>query len=221
MEIPRKKILMLHGYAQSADTFRAKTGGLRKSLKKLGYELYYPCAPLEIQNVSCGEAENSRNLPTNLYGWWIPDPHSDSFTVGSESRDYLRKYIIQYGPFNGIAGFSQGAALSGYLCTGVQDILGLSEAQQPDFEFLISFSGFKLEPQCYAKRYERLLQLPSLHVVGDLDTVVSEDRVITLYEACAEHSKVMLRHPGGHFVPNSTSFLHNLTSWLSSVDLNL
>lgn len=44
----KKKVLMLHGFVQSDKIFSAKTGGLRKNLKKLGYDLYYPCAPHSI-----------------------------------------------------------------------------------------------------------------------------------------------------------------------------
>ncbi|AMD18564.1 HBL338Wp [Eremothecium sinecaudum] len=219
--ILNKKILMLHGYAQSQEIFRSKTGGLRKALEKLGYELYYPQGPLEIEHVDYGSGNDDNELAVNgktdRHGWWRRDA-TGFFTIKQATLDYLHDYIIDKGPFEGVIGFSQGAALAGYLCTDVRGILGLTSDMQPDFKFLVNFSGFKLEPEIYAAKFKEPLKIPSLHVVGELDTIVLQERTMALYDACHVDSRTLLKHTGGHFVPNSKNFVAKVTNWLKCMN---
>ncbi|SCU82453.1 LADA_0C05402g1_1 [Lachancea dasiensis] len=217
------KILMLHGYAQSGAIFYAKTGGFRKNLAKLGYELFYPCAPNKISGADIRDMDdiastfNTQAGTDDIYGWWLKDPN-DEYRVPQNTKDFLRDYIIENGPFDGIIGFSQGAGYAGYLCTDVRGLLSLSEEEQPNFKFFVSFSGFRMAPKWFQQRYEDSpITVPSLHVLGELDTVVESSRVMWLYDSCSEKSRTLLKHPGGHFVPNGKGFVTNVTNWLQMV----
>ncbi|SCV05881.1 LANO_0H17238g1_1 [Lachancea nothofagi CBS 11611] len=214
------KVLMLHGYAQSGSIFYAKSSGFRKSLAKLGYELYYPCAPNRIAGADIRDMSelaatfNTQAGTDDIFGWWLKDPN-DQYKVPQKTIDFLHDYIIENGPFDGIMGFSQGAGYAGYLCSDVRKLLNLTEEQQPDFKFFVSFSGFRMAPEWFQEQYNKSpITVPSLHVLGELDTVVESSRVMRLYESCSPESRALLKHPGGHFVPNGKGFVTKVTNWL-------
>lgn len=219
-----KKILMLHGYAQSNSIFNSKTGGFRKSLNKLGYQLYYPCGPCKIETCNMGPGLdmstifNTDSSIDNIFGWWLKSTQ-DEYELTQSTKDYLKKFILSNGPFHGIIGFSQGAALGGYLCTNINEILHLTKEEQPDLEFFINFSGFRMHPEIFQQQYnQNPINIPSLHIIGELDTVVEESRVIKLFESCTKDSRTLLKHSGGHFVPNSKNFVTKVINWIQIVN---
>lgn len=229
------KILMLHGFVQSDTIFSAKTGGLRKSLKKIGYEAYYPCGPMlvdkstllggdshrEKQDVA-SEFNTTNDSSADLYGWWIKTSSGPKglleYKIEESTFRYLRSYIIENGPFDGVIGFSQGAGFGGFLVNNFNELLNLTKEQQPDLKFFISFSGFRLEPKEYQHHYDNNKNfIPSLHIKGELDAVVSEERVNRLYETWPEDKRSILVHPGSHFVPNSKPFVSQVCNWIQAV----
>ncbi|KAH3679627.1 hypothetical protein WICMUC_000859 [Wickerhamomyces mucosus] len=199
-----KKILFLHGYAQSASIFSAKTGGLRKSLQKLGYETIYIDAPQKIQ----GDETHSSSA-IDMYGWW---PYvADGFNI-DEGLTAVRQEISKHeGEIEGIIGFSQGGGLTGIIASQYKEII-------PSLKYIIVFSGFKLRPKQYDSYYEGKIQVPSLHVIGELDTVVEEERSLKLYDVSRDDNKTLLKHQGGHFVPNSRDFVTKVINWIQSID---
>lgn len=240
MEKAKRKVLMLHGFVQSGKIFSSKTGGLRKSLTKLGYELYYPTAPILVskRNLIAAHGSNEEhddslpdlasefntlNTTNEIYGWWTrKGPDMMDYEIEEGTIDYLRNYIIENGPFQGIVGFSQGAGLAGYLLTNFNELLNLTKEQQPDFKFFISFSGFKLEPERFQESYSmNLIRVPSLHVQGELDTVVVESRLVQLYDSCQKDNRMLLKHSGGHFIPNSKAFVTQVCNWLQMTSENM
>ncbi|KAL6940564.1 hypothetical protein ACO0QE_004471 [Hanseniaspora vineae] len=235
-EKSRPKILMLHGHAQSDKIFNSKTGALRKGLtKQLGYDLYYPCAPTEIQLADFREdAEMTESLEmynstagTNIYTWFHKDPVTEENKIPEETIEYLRQYVIENGPFEGIIGFSQGAAFAGYLASNFNELLRLQdepESVQCDIKWFMNYSGFRVLTEKYQARSYRLkpngISVPSLHVIGELDSVVEESRVMSLYEACDPEKRTLLKHPGGHFIPNNKVYVSKVCNWLSIVTDN-
>lgn len=235
-----KKILMLHGFVQSDKIFRQKTGGLRKNLQKMGYELFYPCGPEKVDKstLSHGNADKEEDKKdiqkqfnttldddeADLYGWWVRTASGAKgtleYTIPQSTFDFLHDYIVENGPFEGIIGFSQGAGLGGYLVRDINRILALTPTEQPPLKFFISFSGFKLEPPQYQAVYDiDNDETPkSLHIQGELDGVVSEARVMKLYESYPESKRTLLKHPGSHFVPNSKPFVSQVCNWLHHVE---
>ena len=164
---------------------------------------------------------------SELYGWWVRKGTGEKaileYDIPQTTFDYLHDYVIENGPFDGIIGFSQGAGLGGYIATDLNRILNLNLEQQPPLKFFISFSGFRLEPPQYQAAYEKMkdkdTRAPaSLHVQGELDVVVSEARVMRLYNSWPEDKRTLLRHPGSHFVPNSKPFVTQVCSWIRHIE---
>ncbi|EDO15137.1 hypothetical protein Kpol_413p12 [Vanderwaltozyma polyspora DSM 70294] len=226
----KKKVLMLHGYVQSDKIFRAKTGGLRKPLSKLGYDFYFPCGPEHIgqkelkaddDTEDISKKYNTSNTGEDLYGWYkkvgSPTDITGDYEIKPDTIKYLHDYIVENGPFDGIIGFSQGSGVAGYLLTNFNEILGLTEEEQPEFKFFISFSGFRLEPERFQDSYNNSkIKTPTLLVKGELDTLVTEKRSDTLYEACDESSRTWLVHPGGHFVPSAKPIISQICNWVQA-----
>ncbi|QLQ79521.1 hypothetical protein HG537_0C01680 [Torulaspora globosa] len=224
-----RRILMLHGFVQSGKIFSAKTGGLRKSLKKLGYELYYPTGPITVdknaiaklygwQEQDLASEFDSSDCADQIYGWYLRDgPGLDDFKLEERVLDYLHDYIIENGPFEGIMGFSQGAGLAGYLLTDFNQLLRLTEEQQPKLKFFVSFSGFKFNADQFQESYgDKPIEIRSLHVQGELDSVVSEERSMKLYNCFDTATRQLIKHPGGHFVPNSKTIVTNIANWIQN-----
>lgn len=68
--------------------------------------------------------------------------------------------------------------------------------------FAFSFGIFAAAPQSIDPRFgfsDRKLNVPSLHLIGETDTIVSPERCKKLSEGFVD-PKVML-HAGGHYIP--------------------
>lgn len=81
------------------------------------------------------------------------------------------------------------------------------EALRPP-KFLISVGGFLPVPRepDLSHLFPLPASLPTLHVVGRNDIVVTEEKSRTLWEKC-ENSRVEY-HDGGHFTPSKASWRH-------------
>lgn len=140
-------------------------------------------------------------------GWWFSEEEADVFSALEESTvcrglqealETVARALDTLGPFDGLLGFSQGAALAAYVCA-------LGQAGDPRFplpRFIILVSGF-----CPRGLKEPILQspmsLPSLHVFGDTDRVISSQESMQL--ASRFLGAVTLTHSGGHFIPAAAS----------------
>lgn len=220
-----RKILMLHGIAQTGEYFYHKTKGLRVGLEELGYELYYPTANGKISPADVPDGASNEVVASGIddVSTWIhPNADRTDYDIPRSTLDYLRQYVIDNGPFEGLIGFSQGAGVGGYLMTDFNVILNLTPEQQPPFKFFISFSGFKFQPPKYQSQYaNHPISVSSLHVQGELDTVTESDKVQGLYEACTPETRTFMSHSGGHYVPNARGFSKKIIEWLKSVDSSL
>ncbi|XP_075887890.1 esterase OVCA2 isoform X2 [Nelusetta ayraudi] len=204
------RILCVHGYRQNGNSFREKTGALRKLLKK-HVELVYLSAPLSVRQASNTEAPGSGNVAgsepageDDPRGWWFSDTEARSFSAQQwcekslgldESVTVVREAVKAAGPFDGILGFSQGAAFVAMLCS-------LQEKQlEPDFSFrfAVLVAGFRSACKEHEVFYDAPLQIPSLHVFGLEDRVIPDHMSRELLPSFLEPA--VLTHPGGHFIP--------------------
>ncbi|XP_067255294.1 esterase OVCA2 [Chanodichthys erythropterus] len=206
------RILCIHGYRQNGNSFREKTGALRKLLKKQ-VELVYISAPHQvpaIQNETNQEPEKSaRSGEEDQRGWWFSDVQARSFNAKQEcesslgleeSIEAVKTAVKDLGPFDGILGFSQGAALVAMLCALQEQKL------QPDFNFrfAILVAGFRSACSQHQRFYKGpAITIPSLHVFGQDDRVIPEEMSRDLLPAF--DGAQILFHPGGHFVPAASS----------------
>ncbi|NXT18892.1 OVCA2 Esterase, partial [Syrrhaptes paradoxus] len=190
------RLLGLHGYRQSESRFRQRTGALRKALRGRA-ELVAVNAPHLVPG--SGEDDDGDDPPR---GWWFSGP--GTFSAGEaaaaapagleESLAAVAAALAEHGPFDGLFGFSQGAALAAMVCA-------LRARGDPRFPvtFAILVAGFVSRAPAHGHFYREPITLPTLHVVGDADAVIAAPLSRELAQRFVE--PVVLSHPGGHFVP--------------------
>ena len=141
--------------------------------------------------------------------------------------------IREEGPFDGVMGFSQGAAAAGMVASllegrvrregferaeregGIEyprSFLEEGEGQVEGFvqgplKFAVSYSGFCAPGKRYRGFYEPAIRTPVLHVLGQVDVVVEEARARLLVNVCEGGERRVVVHPGGHFVPSQKPWL--------------
>ncbi|KAJ7997399.1 hypothetical protein DPEC_G00228580 [Dallia pectoralis] len=208
------RVLCVHGYRQSGVSFREKTGALRKLLKKHA-ELVYMNAPhlVPLTGVGHGQGQDIVAVPgsdESPRGWWFSDTQARSFDARQqcqtslgleESVEAVRAAVKDMGPFDGVLGFSQGAAVVAMLCALQEH----NKEPQFQFRFAILVAGFRsacTEHQLFYNASTPLV-IPSLHVFGLEDQVIPDELSRELLPMF--HEPQVLTHPGGHFVPAASA----------------
>ena len=222
------QILCLHGYRQNGTVFKDKTGSLRKLLKKHA-ELIYITAPHLIP-VNSSQEMSTESTPAEQRGWYFSTEEKTfnshdvtDFSRGiDDSLEVIASAFRELGPFDGILGFSQGAALATFLCQLLQkggnsadDCCDFCHYFHPlslilvpielkySFEFVILVSGFPSKLSPHSHYYESVNQIKSLHVIGETDRIVEKGNPHNSYlngdtppEICllAEMSEELIPH---------------------------
>lgn len=244
------KILMLHGYTQSGSHFHAKTRALEKHLQKAfpGTTLSYPTGPLRLKasDVPGFESSNPSDVSdtgeAESYGWWRRSNTADppEYAGLEDGFATVAKTLETEGPFDGIVGFSQGAALAAMVASLLEGSprreafkhfqhesplsipfpTSFESLKHPRLKFCISYSGFVAPGQRYKAFYEYpRIETPSCHFIGSLDSVVEESRCRLLIDSCGGEGKAkVIWHPGGHFIPSSKQYLGALAEFIRAVE---
>ena len=89
------------------------------------------------------------------------------FMYLQESLASVETQFKENGPFDGVLGFSQGAAMLGLIC-GLQQQGKLEFA----FRFAIFVSSFKSRSAPHQYLYDEKITIPTLHVFGETDQVM-------------------------------------------------
>jgi pimeloyl-ACP methyl ester carboxylesterase len=190
--VPRMRLLCLHGYHGSAGILRAQMKPLFASLEPM------------VEPV-CIDAPSRA---TGDFGWW----HQD-FRGWERTRDWLTGFFAEQPHFDGVFGFSQGAALTALL-VGLRTVPGAADEQGPlSFEFAIMAGGFRSDSPRHAGLYARRpsYELPSLHLIGNADSVVPKSDSQALARQFT--APVVLEHPGGHVIASSAPVRARVTQF--------
>lgn len=172
---------------------------------KVKYCTFVPSLDVQVQEKPASVGDNQR-------GWWFSDAQAHSFDAKQEcasslgleqSLEAVRMSVKELGPFDGILGFSQGAALVAMLCS--------LQEQKLDpiftFRFAILVAGFRSACAQHQYFYEGVkIMVPSLHVYGQYDKVIQEQMSQALLPLFVETR--ILTHQGGHFVPAASVHKH-------------
>lgn len=240
------KLLMLHGYTQSGSLFHAKSRALTKHIQKAlplhEVTASYPTAPLRLRPSDIpGYEPSDTGIPDDdieAYGWWRRSNSANPplYTGIEEGLSAVAKVLTDEGPFDGVIGFSQGAALAGMVAgllepgrkevfaqfakedsegaAGMSFPSAFDEAtgfRHPPLKFALCYSGFRAPGPRYRGFYDNPpIQTPVLHILGSLDAVVDEGRSRALIDACQgqpEKEGLVIWHPGGHFLPSQRPYL--------------
>ena len=202
------RILCLHGYHGSAKTLQTQMRPLTRGLESLA-------------EFVCVDAPS---LATGDFGWWhaVSNVGDDPKHAGVDrptmryegwlkTKAWLISLFQQSAPFDGVFGFSQGAALTSLL-------VGLRNPREAEdrisFDFAMMVGGFASNDGSHAHLYQRSSEygLPSVHIIGGSDFVVpsgNSDRLASLFKA-----PLILRHSGGHIIPDNPQIRNSVVAFL-------
>ncbi|KAJ5382798.1 hypothetical protein N7517_000709 [Penicillium concentricum] len=232
------KILMIHGSRQSGELFRAKLQALEKQIHRAiplpdGIELVYPTAPFAL-DPSNGSSTELRNRHGS---WsWFDTESVDGLYPGLEtSLESIASILKDSGPFDGIIGFSQGAAMAAMVASLLEgnrkDVFARLEQEggmsypacfdsleHPPLKFVVSISGYGASDLAYRAFYDPGVRTPVMHFLGSMDTVVDESASMRLVESCLEDGKkrIVVWHSGGHVVPSGKRELAAVAHFIKS-----
>ncbi|CDO72032.1 hypothetical protein BN946_scf184943.g67 [Trametes cinnabarina] len=226
-----KKVLMLHGYAQSATIFSKRLGALRKTCGKdiefgtvactqcmymnpncsQQYLAVFVDAPHVLTPADLAEAFQSSNDSSSLddlgapeaatetdpalapRGWWSVDA-ARTKTVGLEDSIMLLREYLTKDHYEGIFGFSQGAAMAAIMAA------------------LVTAAGFRPKSPLCDAIFLPSFSTPTLHILGRNDVIVVEERAKSLLDVSA--NKRVEYHDGGHFVPSKANWRNFLKAYM-------
>ena len=202
------RVLCLHGYHGSAKTLRMQMRPFTQGLEPLA-------------EFVCVDAPS---LATGDFGWWhaVSSDGDDRKHAGvgqstmryegwSKTENWLVSLFMQSAPFDGVFGFSQGAALTSLL-------VGLRNPREAEagvsFDFAIMVGGFASNDGRHAEIYQRKAKygLPSVHIIGKSDFVVPNGRSDHL--ASLFKDPLIIRHSGGHVVPSDPQVRNSVATFL-------
>ncbi|EJD08107.1 FSH1-domain-containing protein [Fomitiporia mediterranea MF3/22] len=224
-----KKVLMLHGYSQNAAIFSKRMGAVRKACGK-DIDFVFVDAPHVLQPVdlaglntdALGASEantttpepNPAELPR---GWFRSNPERTIYAGVEESLSVLRD-ILAKDKFEGVFGFSQGAAMAALITAVLEKpelyppILVDDQPPHPAFKFCVAVSGFKPNDPHWSRFFIPDYATPTLHIFGINDVIIPLERVRTLIDVSAH--RVVATHDGGHFVPSKAPWRNFLRDYL-------
>ncbi|KAI0511631.1 hypothetical protein KFK09_012261 [Dendrobium nobile] len=228
------RILCLHGFRQNASSFKGRTSSLAKKLKN-NVEFIFIDAPHELpfifqpteQQISPVLSENCKkrfawlispnSTSSDENSWRIAEQQFDPFqykmqTEGFElSYSYLQHVVLKNGPFDGILGFSQGAAMAALFLEQQQ-----RSGQVSGLRFAVLCSGFSTVS---CKSVGGFIKYPSLHIFGDgrgrdrqINCEVSRD----LADLFDKNSSVTIEHDMGHIIPTRSPYIDQIKAFLLS-----
>ncbi|KAL8823676.1 MAG: hypothetical protein Q9191_005647 [Dirinaria sp. TL-2023a] len=242
------KVLLLHGYTQSGPLFSAKSRALHKALQKSfsprPVQFSYPTGPhrlmpTDVPDYGPPDPDGANIEDVEAFGWWIRKDTDDGIIYRGidQGMAAIARCIEEDGPFEGVIGFSQGAAAAAMVASlleGNERFNAFAKAEneggipypstfkayggfvQQPLKFAIVYSGFRAPGKRYEAFYEPRIETPVLHFLGQLDSVVEEDRSRALVAACEAGEKNVVIHPGGHFLPSQRPWLDACVNFVKS-----
>ncbi|KAK6911669.1 tRNA uridine(34) hydroxylase, N-terminal [Dillenia turbinata] len=232
------RILCLHGFRQNASGFKGRTASLAKKLKNIA-ELVFVNAPHELpfiyqaclseQQPVANQSHQPPEKCNKKFAWLVPPDFNEKAEDGwritdgafdplqyqqqidgfDESLVHLENEFSRKGPFDGILGFSQGAAMAASVCA-----LRRRREGQVNFRFVILCSGFALKSM---KVEQGSINCPSLHIFGRVEgkdrqimTQASRDLAALFEEGCS----VTIEHEYGHIIPARSPYVDKIKDFL-------
>jgi predicted esterase len=208
----RLRILCLHGYHGNAEVLRDQMAILTDGMDCLA----------EFVRV------NAPSLANGDFGWWhaIRDekstnnedpgvgPGAARYEGWSDTCQWVVSLFKREGPFDGVFGFSQGAALTALL-VGLRSHDGTTTEHKPlAFDFAIMVGGFLANDPDLARLYDshESYDLPSIHIIGRSDFIVPSE--YSRKVAAKFRNPLVLEHNGGHVIAGTPLIRKRVASFL-------
>jgi len=219
------KVLCLHGFLQNGKVFSEKSSGIRKLLKKSNIQLDYIDGPVILEQkdlpfqIDSDKWQEILDASLNK-AWFYHDDISKNLDL-TEAIKTVVQYIKENGPYDGIMGFSQGAAVTSIITNTIKKLI----PEHDWFKFSITFSGYSFtEPKPntegldnsqlqITEKFQNDFIVPEglptkcIFVYGKNDNAVPGIRSKYLADLYPDEIKSVFEHDGGHMVPNKKDFL--------------
>jgi len=170
--------------------------------------------------LGASEANATSSDPSSTpRAWWKTNPEK-TIAHGLEESILLLRDILQRDRYDGVFGFSQGAAMAALLATLLErphsypPFLVDGEAPHPPFKFCVAVSGFKAPGFLSAEIFGTSYSTPTLHVLGRNDVIIIKERSKGLLDL--SQNKRLEEHDGGHFVPSKANWREFLRNYLTN-----
>ena len=239
----KKRILMVHGYGQTAESFRKKTGAFRKSVKSTVGEFVFIEATLDAPPREKEEKEaGDPDIPTIIvthYG------HSSTLDAAlEEERGELSLTTKGIDANDGKAWWVKSKSDTtgwkesmNYLVSTLErerfdGIVGFSQGASMVsllvaenqrrgtdwFQFAVFISGFlPRAPEMKEMATQSKTQIPTWHCFGETDAIIPQHMSQEL-SALMGDKAVTCSHSGGHFVPSSKETRDSMKKFMASLD---
>ncbi|KAK8965693.1 Rhodanese-like domain-containing protein 6 [Platanthera guangdongensis] len=234
------RILCLHGFRQNASSFKGRTSSLSKKLRSY-VEFIFVDAPHELPllhqptkscpgQISPSPSENCRRRFAWLISpnssssdesssWRIVDQQFDPLQYKTQTEGFevsnhcLQDLISTMGPFDGILGFSQGAAMAALFCEEQQR----GNERVSDFRFAVLCSGYSAASNVSDGGF---IKCASLHVFGDRgggrDRQINHEASRELADLFDKNSSVTVEHDMGHIIPTKSPYIDQMKAFFMS-----
>ncbi|KAJ5473725.1 Serine hydrolase FSH [Penicillium sp. IBT 31633x] len=163
-----------------------------------GAELVYPTAPFSL-----GSSDSTSELRDRHGAWtWFEYGSTDGFHPGLAGGLVSIEPVLKFsGLFDGIVGFSEGAAAANVLASLLEENRKHAFAQlegegeisyascfatfdRPPLKFVVSISGYAVSHPAFRAFYDPFIWTPILHSLRKLDSVVDEIASMRFVESC-------------------------------------
>ncbi|CAF1105933.1 unnamed protein product [Adineta ricciae] len=211
----KTRILVLHGFYDSAQNRQYQMRNLARSMKEI--EFVFIDAPFQFVNYGFLKSpSDATNEPR--YQWFSYRPEWDvtsyHYDTNKESIEYVINYINSNGPFDGLLGFSQGAIV----CVTMM----LNIPQWPTLPSCVKFIIFVGCPPINDATVKANLealnqqpdQLPTLHVSGLNDTLITREMSEEVCKYFNPSLAEFYTHKGGHYCPSDADFRQKLREFI-------
>ena len=228
----RLRILCLHGFTSNGAVHAHQVRRITSQLPE--YEFLFPDGPHQVDikeqmdmtkpaNQLWSEVVMGLGTAGHRAWWFARDGDWQSKTTGGfygleESLAYLGQYLVECGPVHAIWGFSQGACFAGMLCALFHPKLESHPLRKHFPQKAITtpqsgviFSGFRARFPQYDSLYEKGIDVPTLHVLGEQDPLVRSERSEALIRACKDSE--FLKHAGGHDIPKGEEDIRSIVDF--------
>ncbi|CAL9728205.1 family of serine hydrolases 1 [Monosporozyma unispora] len=221
------KLLFLHGFLQNGKVFSEKSSGIRKLLKKANIQCDYIDGPVLLEKKDLpfvmDEDKWQATVDAQLNRAWFYHSEISHELDISEGIKTVVDHIKANGPYDGIVGFSQGAALSTVITNKITELV----PGHPEFKVSVIISGYSFTEQDPSKPEGELritekyqdsftpatnMKTKIIFIYGAADQAVPNVRskyLKAIYEnALGDIDQVKAyEHPGGHMVPNKKDII--------------
>lgn len=200
--------------------------------------LLYPTAPnalsaKDIPGYQPPADDSSPDDEPDAWAWFRKDEATSTYRLLPEGMHHIASHIAASttpdgAGVDGVIGFSQGGFMAATVAAALEQphrtpppadaewVAALRAANGGRaLRFAVVYSGFFAPQPELAWLYAPApIATPSLHFLGSLDTVVSEERSMGLVERCDEAARTVVVHPGGHHVPVAREWVGPLVGFV-------